>query len=694
MRVVIDIETNSLAHPSKVWVIVCKDIDTEQLHVFREPTEVQAERDRFLEFVDRVTLWVGHNWLEFDYPNLVRLLGVSIDDVASISLDTLILSRLFNYSSPHSAQSGGGRDTSSAGGEVDGAGSNTAPGSSVIVGTTARRNGSVIKGHSIESYGEEFGIPKLLFNDWTKYSKEMEEYCVRDVEICYRIYLRYLDNITDPVWAPSIRLEHEFQLIVNRLHDNGFCFNSSRASILLRKVEQELQVLDKEIGNAFPPTLHNVREVSPRVTRYGTLHKGDFRFVDSQDLSEYNGGPFCRCEWVHFNPASHKQIINVLSMAGWSPTDKTQSHIDAERELNHLKYKHNRTEVLDNRIKELYIKLEGLKKTGYKINENNLSTLPSSAPAPARLLAKRILLESRRRTLVEWLGLVQEDGRIHGKFYGIGAWTHRMAHQQPNTANIPTGHAIDGSVQLYGKELRSLWQAPRNRLLVGVDAEGIQLRIFAHYIDDEEFTDALVRGKKNEKTDPHSLNQRILGSACRSRNAAKRFIYALLLGAGISKLAQILECSKSECTEALDRLLERYTGFSHLKKTIIPKDARNGYFYGLDGRKVFIPGDTEGERKHLAMSGYLQNGEAIIMKRAAVKWHDKLKEDKSLLVNMVHDEWQTEVVNSMEVALRIAKTQALSLAEVGVELKLRCPLAGSYRNDKDYTIGTNWYQTH
>jgi len=65
-------------------------------------------------------------------------------------------------------------------------------------------------------------------------------------------------------------------------------------------------------------------------------------------------------------------------------------------------------------------------------------------------------------------------------------------------------------------------------------------------------------------------------------------------------------------------------------------------------------------------------------------------------VNLVHDEWQTEVPNNMEVALRVASLQADSLRIVGERLKLRCPLAGSYWNDdlKDYTIHTNWSKTH
>jgi DNA polymerase-1 len=418
------------------------------------------------------------------------------------------------------------------------------------------------------------------------------------------------------------------------------------------------------------------------------------------DLSDFSvDAPFCYCEWVEFNPSSHKQIIEVLNSSGWSPTDKTDTHIETERELakrKRLKRKLNQFDIPTSVWED---KLRSLEKTGWKVNEANLSTLPDDAPSSAKALAHRILLEARRRTLTEWLGLVEADGRIHGQFYGIGAWTHRMSHQRPNTANIPNEFDTAGKTKLLGKEMRSLWCAPENRLLVGVDAEGIQLRIFAHLIDDEEFTDALVRGRKDDKTDPHSLNQRILGDVCKSRAAAKRFIYALLLGAGVGKLGSILGCGEHAARASLDRLMERYTGFQLLKDTIIPQDARRGWFFGLDGRQVVLPGDDEGYRRHLCMSGYLQAGEAVIMKKACLLWQDQLRSEGILdwlLVNFVHDEWQTEVPLDFELAKRIAEIQCESLRIVGEQLKLKCPLAGSYWNDdhKDFTIGRTWSVTH
>ncbi len=642
MPVVFDIEADKLVNPSIIWLVVAKDLTKGQTHVFRD-VKTEEGRGRFLAFWRTVDTFVGHNWLEYDYPVIRRLLGpdFELDEVYRVSVDTLVLSRLADYTRSQTDVLGEGP---------------------VVVAAKSR--------HSVAAYGLQFGFPKIEFSDFSQYSPEMEEYCVRDVLITEKIYNLHKDYADK--YRDALLLEQEFQSkVVNALQTNGFAFNKPKAERLLDKVKSELGDLDGRIKGAFRPIPKLIREVHPKLTRYGTLHKGDFRFVKGGDLSEFNGGPFSRFEWVQFNPGSHKQIVDVLSSAGWSPTEKTQSHVEYDRQ----------------RIKDLD-RGRHLGVYGWKVNEANLSTLPSGAPEPARLLAKRILLESRRRTLTEWLSLVQDDGRIHGRFFGIGAWPHRMSHQQPNTANIPKEFDTQGKVKLLGKEMRSLWRADKNRLLVGVDAEGIQLRVFAHLIDDKEFTDALVRGRKDAGSDPHSLNQRILGHICKSRDAAKRFIYALLLGAGVWKLSQILECSESECKEALDRLLVRYVGWKRLKDTTIPSDARRGYFIGLDGRKVAIPGDSISEKRHLAMSGYLQCGESVIIKSAALDALSKIKDPRIKLVNLVHDEYVIEVPNSIKIAEEVKDIYCKAIEDTGVKYNLRCPLKG------DGKIDLNWAQIH
>ncbi|MTV59284.1 hypothetical protein GM547_14685, partial [Streptococcus pneumoniae] len=76
---------------------------------------------------------------------------------------------------------------------------------------------------------------------------------------------------------------------------------------------------------------------------------------------------------------------------------------------------------------------------------------------------------------------------------------------------------------------------PKGRVLVGCDADGIQLRLFAHFTQDDKLIQSIVSGKKEEGTDIHSLNKQVLNTTysnrelCASREVAKTYIYAVLL---------------------------------------------------------------------------------------------------------------------------------------------------------------------
>ncbi len=328
------------------------------------------------------------------------------------------------------------------------------------------------------------------------------------------------------------------------------------------------------------------------------------------------------------------------------------------------------------------------------MNEDNLGTLPPHAPEGARKLAERITLASRRSTLEEWLEAFSEaDNSIHPTFNGIGAWTHRMSHAKPNGANIPGKPTILDKANptpveqiklQYNMPMRSLWEARPKRRLVGVDADAIQLRILAHYMDDPVFTEALVNGKKEEGTDAHTLNAIKLLLGKDKRDVAKTFIYAWVLNAGIDKIAQILNRTREEAREAEQAFLDSTPALKHLKEVVVPVVADKGFFKGLDGRLVPVPS------AHKVLAGFLQNGESTIMKKACVKWRTKLKAEKVPFwhCNFVHDEWQTEVEDNDEVAEYVAKVQADSIRDVGVELNMKCPLAGSA------SFGYNWAETH
>ncbi len=651
MKLIFDVEANALIDPTKIWVIATKDLLTGRRDVFRRLTDDPAEARRFHLLADEVDLWIGHNCLGYDWPVITKLLGVKTPDISKIR-DTFLLSKLIDYPRPK---------------------------------------------HSVEHYGEEFGLEKINWHDYSQYSQELEDYCIRDVDITTKIYLKYKKYIDNPVSISSIEKEHKFYNIVQRMGDNGFTLNIPKVTTLLTKVHSELSTLDTEIFEAFPPRLKFIREVTPRETKHGTISLTSIPKDMRKDIPDLCvGAPFCYCCWTDFNPNSPKQIINVLGQAGWKPIEKTKGHIEAERTLNKLRRQRKRSPTLDLEILQVYTDLQKLGETGWKVNETNLSTLPPTAPKPARLLSQRIVYEARRRTLTEWKELVADDGRVHGKFQSIGAWTHRMSHQKPNMANITNAVRVsDGKASVLGKELRQCWIAPDGRLLVGVDAEAIQLRVFAHLINDPVLTDAIVNGNKKAGTDPHSLNKKYFGEFCKTRNAAKHSLYAMFFGGRAGKIAEIMDCRKEEAQEAIDALVQKYPGLARLQHEVFPADARRGYFVGLDGRKVRIPGETTKDREHLCMSGYLQNGEKVIMMEATIDFEPELIHYDSFLVDLVHDEWQNECPNDLKTCLAVAELECKALEKAGISLSLNIPIAGSYLNDHgDYTFGKNWYQTH
>ena len=675
MFVIVDTETERLINPEKLWLVVCTEVETEKVHIFRnlhDPAS-SVDRQQFKTFAAKVSGWIGHNIVGFDRAVLERLAGVSI--APETVMDPLVISRLLNA--------------------------------------------GVLGGHSLEAIGERLGYPKISFSDFSKYSLEMEEYCIRDTLVTLKFFKSVEAYIFSKQWKDSLRLEHDIAFICEEMKANGFHFNFKNAQKLHQEISLKVDELSNNLSLSFQPKTALIREINPKATKHGTISKVDFRWTD--DLTPYSvGAPFSLIEWVPFNPGSPKQVVERLNESGWKPYEKTKGHIQAEREGDWEKLKHYLT-------------------YGWKVSEENLKTLPKEAPEAARKLVEWLTLNNRKTVLETWFKAITVHGtnsefksqlqsaiqsmggihsetlspssgqiprtlsesldkcvesalregslscRIHGTFRHIGAWTHRMAHSDPNMANIPAGD------NLYAHEMRALWDVPKDKLLVGVDADGIQLRILAHYMNDPAFTKALVEGRKEDGTDAHTMNKEALGSVCKSRDDAKTFIYAFLLGAGLLKVAQILGCSVSEAKEAVTSFLNRITGLKYLKEDVIPKDARKGYFIGLDGRAVLC--DSE----HLMLAGYLQNGESVIMKRANVLWRNRLLKEKIPFkqVNFVHDEWQLEVPNDQELALYTANILADSIRQVGEDLKLNCPMAGSFLNQhKQLAIGANWSITH
>jgi DNA polymerase-1 len=666
--VVGDVETDALDGYTKVHCCVFNTMDGTE-YVFEEPSRLPWVARDMRDFLHEYNTVAGHHFIQFDYDALQDLLPGTLTHHKI--LDTLVMGRLVNYSRPG--------------------------------------------GHSIAAYGESFGVRKegKDIKDFSVYTEEMLRRCKSDVVINRRILESQMRFLKDKSWEQAIGIEHFVEWQCRRMRKHGLEFDTEAAKGLYDDLATRLAPIDESLLQAFPPVFKEIKYVTPVRTKSGTLHSKDFRWAATHeytydkskgvvtlgdrvpdrvaDLSDFDGTPFSLGELIPFNPGSPSQIVTRLNESGWKPTEKTKGHTDFIK--NRRFFKGTKDEYQQ--------RLHDFQAIGWKVSETNLLTLPDSAPRAARQLAERITIASRVSDVEEWLALVANDGRLHPYLSGIGAWTQRLAHSKPNSANIPVAKRSPRDTEFVSwvndinDRMRALFIAPRGYRLLGTDADGIQMRIFAHLVGDERLIQALVSGDKSNGTDIHSVHQRALGSVCKSRDAAKTFIYAFLLGAGISKVAEILECSVNQAKEAVNSFLAFYPGLKELKQERIPRDAERGYFIGLDGRKVICSSE------HLMLSGYLQNGEKIIMSYALREWLSKVEllQLPVELLNWVHDEWQTLIPDDNDLAKTVTDIQIQALRDTTDILKLKCPMEGTtskHAND-DGTIfygGYSWKETH
>ena len=277
------------------------------------------------------------------------------------------------------------------------------------------------------------------------------------------------------------------------------------------------------------------------------------------------------------------------------------------------------------------------------------------------------MLQKRLAQVNSWVESIEIDGRVRGYVNPIGAVTGRMTHSKPNMAQVPASYSP------YGTECRKLWTVPEGYRLVGMDASGLELRMLAHYMNDDKYTKEILDG------DIHTANQKSAGLD--TRDQAKTFIYAFLYGAGDEKIGTIVGGGRTVGKEIKQKFLDNTPALKSLRERVATASKR-GYLVGLDGRRIWV------RSEHSALNTLLQGAGAIVMKQALV-YLDNQAKAKGLeykIIGNIHDEIQTEVKELDSPAFGKIAVDSIRLA--GFEFNLNCPLDG------DYKIGDNWHDTH
>lgn len=504
-------------------------------------------------------------------------------------------------------------------------------------------------GHSLKEWGIFLGNYKDHYEDWSHWTQEMEDYCKQDVVVTCDVFKAVQRELAG--YSPlSLKLEMRSQYLLSLQHYNGFDFDLEAAMALKNKMMSEYFPLIQSLNDAFPPRKTLVETYQARRKKDGTLTAKSAEII-SRDCVEPTDTPdlYNVYEYKEFMIDSPSEIRERLK-GYWHPT------------------------VFNKPTKDGSVTA--------KICDKNLETISDDAPAAVKDIVRCKILKSRSTLVQSFIDACWEDGRVHGDVISCGASSHRMAHRNPNTGNIPS------SKSLYGKECRELYRAPEGKRIVGCDASGIQLRALAHYVRDAELVKQITEGdihvhlaKIYGLMKPDVVYDENIPELKKARSTGKTITYAILMGAGPGKIGQILKADTDAGRKTMKNLEAGIHGWSKFKNEIDVR-ANIGYFLALDKRRVAL------DNAHLGMSLYLQSFEQAVVKW--VMWNAYIRLNRAGIkfkqVAVVHDEIQYEV--DEKDAEQVGQIVQQCFRDAGTFFNTFCPLEGEYK------IGKNWEESH
>lgn len=608
-RLVFDIEANGfLSSVNKVWCVATRDVDTLEKKTF----DVD-QIDEAIAYLSDADVLIGHNILLYDLPVLEKLYGFKYTGQV---WDTLIASRM-KFS----------RNTK----------------------------------HSLKHWGEYLERRKMIpqgkigFEDFSKYSTEMLEYCEQDVEVNYVFFSRGLADFD--FTHDSVRLESDIALIQAKSEEYGVSFDYESAMKLQAEIASKMETIASKVEDALG---YSWTEIEYRLKNDGELTHHAVKLLEKvrREYPEFTH----RAVKVHdrclikvptkVTLDTKKLLQEKLISLGWEPVWKTEKGNPQMTRQGSVDPNLMKLNLGDANIGEYYV------------------------------------LKHRHSIVSGFFKNVREDGKIPSEANTLGAITARYTHRK--IANLPATRS------LYGQEIRELFGVEEGRVQVGSDLAGIEARLLAHYMNDEGFTEFISGKDENgEDNDVHGFNRKAIYKIANmevTRDESKTFYYGLLYGAGDTKIGSIVGGGAKEGSLLKNSYFEMYPG---LKATMdrIAKDGQKGFIISLDGRKINLTKSKgfRGENQYDVRKGLnslLQSSGAIYFKRW-IWFVDKFTKEENLDANLMisyHDEGQWSVANKDVELFKQILERAVKATDGYYQVN--CP------NAIDTKTGKNWGDCH
>ncbi|MCR5050827.1 MAG: DNA polymerase I [Paludibacteraceae bacterium] len=325
-------------------------------------------------------------------------------------------------------------------------------------------------------------------------------------------------------------------------------------------------------------------------------------------------------------------------------------------------------------------------KTGqYSTSEEILVALKERHPIIGKILDYRELKKLISTYVSTLPGYIAADGKIHTTYNQTVTATGRLSSSNPNLQNLPIRSER-------GKLIREAVIPDEGCLFLSADYSQIELRLLAHFSQDEHLLEAFRSGQ-----DVHAATaSRIFGLPIDQiskdqRRRAKTANFGIIYGISAFGLAQQLDCSRGEAKQLIDDYFAAFPRVISYIESQKELARQKGYAETLFGRKRYLP-DINSQNATVrsfaernAVNAPIQGTAADIIKMAMVNIHRRLNEEKlkAQMIMQVHDELNFNVPQA-----EVERVREIVVGEMQNAVQLSIPLIA------DCGVGENWLIAH
>jgi len=444
---------------------------------------------------------IGHNIIRYDVPLLEKILDIKIK---ARLFDTLPMSWVLNYNRPK---------------------------------------------HGLESFGEDFGIPKPKIDDWHNLTQDDYRHrCVEDVKINWKLWQDMLKRFMF-IYKSKPELDKFFRYLQFKMdcaaeaERVGWKLDVGLAKDCVAKLTEQQSSKINELKGVMPRVKITTKKSKPKVCfkKDGSPSShGErwFALLDEHRLPRhYEGEVEVIKGWDQPNPNSNDQVKSWLFSLGWEPCT-----------FNYIKESPTETRLVP-QVRSNGELTESVKRL---IKDN-----------PVVSVLDGLTVIQHRLKIFEGFLECEYNGYVRAEIDGLTN-TLRFKHKKP-LVNLP---AVD---KPWGKEVRGCLTVPDGYTLCGADMTSLEDTTKRHYM--YPYDPDYVNDMSQEGFDPHldlalhanavsqiEIDEYNAGRNDQLKDLRKDFKvvnYSATYGVGKAKLARTTGMSEEAAQELLDAYWKR-----------------------------------------------------------------------------------------------------------------------------------------